>query len=125
MRNAILSVAILLAACGGGTEAYELGVGAQCAATSECNVDIPELTCLTQFKGGYCGLQGCQSDLDCPEASACVAPGDGNNYCFRVCVDKGECNVNRDVENESNCSSSITFVDGDKGRKACLPPSGS
>ena len=48
---------------------------------------------------------------------------DGMNYCFRTCVDKPDCNENRDAENESNCSSSVTFVDGANGRKACVPPS--
>jgi hypothetical protein len=116
---------VSLVACGDdGTEADRLGVGAQCIATDECNTDI-ELVCLNQFKGGYCGLQGCTADADCPEASACVAPGDGNNYCFRICLDKPECNVNRDLENESNCSASITFIDGAQGRKACIPPTGS
>ena len=126
MRNipwlALLLTAVV--ACGDdGTEADRLGVGAQCAATDECNPDLA-LVCLPQFKGGYCGLQGCQSDADCPAASACIAHSDGANYCFRVCLDKVECNENRDVDNESNCSSSVTFVDPQDGRKACVPPSG-
>ena len=79
--------------------------------------------CLPQFRGGYCGLQGCLHDTDCPAASACVTEG-GTNYCFRICVEKVECNVNREAANESNCSSSTTFVDGTQGRKACLPPTG-
>jgi len=45
------------------------------------------------------------------------------NYCFRICVDKAECNLNRDVDVEANCSSSVDFVDGKKGAKACIPPS--
>jgi hypothetical protein len=119
-----LAIVLLLAACGDDdTEADRLGVGAQCTATEECNPDI-DLVCLDQFKGGYCGLQGCTGDIDCPEASACVTDGGGVNFCFRICIDKAECNVNRDLENESNCSSSITFIDGDMGRKACIPPSG-
>jgi hypothetical protein len=81
-------------------------------------------SCL-QFKGGYCGEADCLHDTDCPASSACIAHDDGTNYCFRTCLDKAECNENRDPENESNCSSSVTFVDGDMGRKACVPPSGS
>jgi hypothetical protein len=114
---------ITFASCGDGTEADQLGVGAQCTSTDECNPEI-QATCLTQFKGGYCGLTGCTGDADCPEASACIRHTDGVNYCFRVCADKAECNVNRDVENESNCSGSVEFVDPDLGRKACVPPSG-
>jgi len=84
------------------------------------------LECLTQFTGGYCGLEGCEGDADCPEGSACVTHDDGGgdaNYCFRLCQDKSECNRNRDEENEANCSANITFVDEPQDRKACVPPS--
>ncbi|MDQ3365109.1 MAG: hypothetical protein M3680_06750 [Myxococcota bacterium] len=110
-----------LLACGNGSEADDLGIGAQCAAAEDCDVDTDQV-CLS-FKGGYCGLMGCTSDLDCVEDSACVAHTDGTNYCFRTCSDKPQCNANRDVENESNCSASVDFVDGAKSRKACVPPS--
>jgi hypothetical protein len=106
----------------GGNNADSLGVGAQCTMTSDCNTKLKEV-CLTQFKGGYCGLEGCLHDTDCPADSACVMHTDGNNYCFRICVDKTECNANRDPVNEANCSSSVTFVDSAQNRKACVPPS--
>ena len=121
------SLVLLLsaAACGDDdTEADRLGVGAQCESTDQCDPEI-DLVCLPQFKGGYCGLQGCEADEDCPEASACILHEDGETYCFRICVDKPDCNLNRDLENESNCSSSADFVEGAEGRKACVPPSGS
>lgn len=114
---------LALPACGDddeGPEADRIGVGAQCSGDDDC---IEEASCLTQFKGGYCGLRDCQSNADCPDASACVQHDDGNNYCFRVCVDKAECNRNRSADNESNCSSSVTFVDADFSGKACVPPS--
>jgi hypothetical protein len=122
------SVAGLAMGCGGSdteTEADRVGVGAECAEAAECESDDEEvvLECLTQFKGGYCGLEGCTGDVDCPEGSACIAHDDGNNYCFRVCQDKPECNLNRSAENESNCVGSITFVDERNDRKACEPPS--
>ena len=123
MRIVGLICVVALVSCGG-SEADELGVGAQCTAMEDC--EQPEgftEMCLTQFKGGYCGIQGCTSDLDCVEDSACIAHEDGINYCFRVCIDKPDCNENRDLENESNCSSSVTFTDGTQGRKACVPPS--
>ena len=107
---------------GCGSSADALGVGAQCAKTADCQTSLDEV-CLSQFKGGYCGLEGCAHDTDCPADSACIAHTDGNSYCFRTCVDKTDCNANRDVANESNCSSSATFVDGANGRKACIPPS--
>ena len=120
----LFGVLLLLPACGDDdTEADRLGVGAQCESTDQCDPDI-DLLCLPQFKGGYCGLQGCEADEDCPEASACVLHEDGETYCFRICADKSECNANRDLENEANCSSSAEFVEGAEGRKACVPPSG-
>ena len=118
-----LLLALTLAACNDGTEADRLGVGAQCAGNDDCDADTQQV-CLLNFSGGYCGMQGCVHDSDCPEASACIAHTDGVNYCFRICVDKVECNRNRDLANEANCSASATFVDGTLGRKACVPPSG-
>jgi hypothetical protein len=120
-----VALSALTAGCGdddsGGptTEADRAGVGAQCAEDMDC----PEpLVCLKQFKGGYCGIQDCAGDVDCPVGSACVEHEDNSNYCFRICVDKSECNVNRTAELASNCSSSITFVDSGN-HKACVPPS--
>ena len=109
----------LFLACHDGVEADELGVGAQCSGNDEC---LEGQSCLTAFKGGYCGIMDCVDDLDCPEGSACVAHDDGVNYCFRICTDKSECNVNRGPDVESNCSANVTFVDGGGG-KACVPPS--
>lgn len=121
MTRLTLIAAILLGACGGdGADA--LGVGAQCTKNDECNQDDGAQTCLP-FKGGYCGLEGCVHDVDCPDDSACIMHTDGNNYCFRICVEKTDCNANRTGDFEANCSSSVTFVDGDMGRKACVPPS--
>ncbi len=111
------------------TEADAYGVGAQCNDDLDCEEENEgdtdaeiELTCLTQFAGGYCGLDDCQGNEDCPDAAACVAHTDGMNYCFRRCLDKSECNANRDPDVESNCSSNIEFVEPTSG-KACVPPS--
>lgn len=114
-----------------GTDAQQHGVGAECTEDAHClqegltsadGGNMP-LECLTTFKGGYCGLQNCQGDEDCPQGSACIAHDDGENYCFLICANKPECNVYRSLENESNCSSNVDFVDGTQGRKACVPPS--
>jgi hypothetical protein len=109
------------------TESDRIGVGAQCQSNDDCLRQGDggiNLACLTQFKGGYCGLEDCAGDEDCPERSACVAHDDGSNYCFRICVDKPECNFNRESDDESNCSANIDFVDNNPGNKACVPPSG-
>lgn len=124
MRTTVMALAVLFLLACGGSDADELGVGAECTSSDECLQDDDfAQECLGQFKGGYCGLVGCTSDLDCPEDSACVTHDDNVNYCFRICLDKAECNANRSVENEANCSSSTVFVDGAMGRKACIPPS--
>jgi hypothetical protein len=121
---------VVVVACGGdddGTEADRYGVGAECRVDDDClqseDDSEPVQRCLMQFKGGYCGVADCTGDDDCPSGSACVAHTDGDNYCFRICVDKGECNRNRGPEVESNCSSNITFVDDSNQGKACVPPS--
>ena len=117
-----LVFAVLTMSCGdGGTEAQKRGIGAACTMAPDCTETGQ--SCLTQFKGGYCGVQGCTADVDCPDGSACVTHDDGVNYCFLVCEEKPDCNRNRSVENEANCSSSAVFVEPD-GRKACTPPSG-
>jgi hypothetical protein len=131
MRTIMLcAMAMAILGCGDddddGTEADRLGVGAECATTRECLREGDggiNLTCLDQFKGGYCGLEGCASNDDCPERSLCVAHEDGNRYCFRSCTNKPECNVNRSESNESNCSSNVDLVDTSKAGKACVPPS--
>ena len=117
----LVVIALLLAACGGDNAADERGIGAQCSKNDDCEVDLGQV-CLG-FKGGYCGEMGCTKDADCVESSACIRHTDGINYCFRTCSDKPQCNANRDAENEANCSSSVDFVEGANGRKACVPPS--
>ncbi len=101
-------------------DADDLKIGGECAASGECEND--ELICLTAFKGGYCGQEGCAANADCVDKSICVKHN-GTNYCFRVCKDKAECNENRTADFESNCSSNIERTDGGT-EKACVPPSG-
>jgi hypothetical protein len=130
-RSAPLLFVVALSACGddddNGTAADALLVGAQCNTEEDCKLDEaagdPTKQCLQQFKGGYCAIDGCERDSECPNGSACVAHDDGNSYCFRLCANKDECNAHRDVDNEANCSSNITFLER-SGGKACVPPSG-
>lgn len=117
----LVSLTVSLTACG--NDADDIGVGSSCSVPDDCNQEDGDQQCLTQFKGGYCGLEGCAGDGDCPEGSACVSHTDDVNYCFRTCVDKADCNANRSVDDEANCSSSVTFSDGTKDGKACIPPS--
>lgn len=105
-----------------------LGVGAACIDDATCASygadDEHTLVCLTAFKGGYCGLQGCASNADCPESSACAVLDGGDTYCFRQCTDKLECNENRAEDSAANCSSNVTFVELETEGKLCVPPSG-
>jgi hypothetical protein len=117
---------------GGGPNADTLGVGVECAIDSDCpelevGDELIQLSCLTQFKGGYCAIQGCSSQLDCPWQATCVAHDDGNEYCMRQCAAKSECNANRSPDNEANCSANFTYADPADERsalKVCLPPTG-
>ena len=127
-QERILSVMVVacaiavIEACGDDeSQADKVGIGAECTDDDDCTE--ADQTCLTEFKGGYCGKSGCTSNRDCPESSACVAHDNGTNYCFRICTDKAECNRNRTPDVESNCSSSVTFVEDATDVKTCLPPS--
>ena len=116
-----LLVAVGLGSCGSDTsEAIKRGVGAECNASLACTET--NQVCLTAFAGGYCGVSACTHDTDCPAGSACVTDDNQTNYCFLICADKPECNVRRSVDNESSCTSSLTFIDGTMGRKVCRPP---
>lgn len=127
-RLFFLPILALFVACGPGNEADKVGVGAECSVAADCPVIMcdtepcPDLQCLTQFAGGYCGLTACTADADCPMGSACVTHTDSMNYCFRLCVDKAECNLNRSPAVESNCSANVDFVEP-QSAKACVPPS--
>lgn len=109
-------------ACGE-DDAVSLGVGASCTEDSECGEE--NQSCLTQFKGGYCSVEKCRADAECPDGSRCVTHDDGANYCFLICTDKSQCNTDRNAEEEANCSSSVTFVEEGDNDKACVPPTGS
>ena len=121
-----------VAGCGGddSTEADRIGVGAECTVDSSADppstcpvveMDI-QLDCLTQFKGGYCGLEGCTGDVTArrgrPASPMTTARTTASEF-----VRTSRIATNRSVENESNCVGSITFVDDRNERKACEPPS--
>ena len=121
LMTCLVATVVALAACGG-SDADKKGVGAECKAAADCEAIAK--TCLTGFKGGYCGPKDCKANSDCPSGSACVTHTDGTNYCFLVSKDKTECNNNRSAGNEANCSSSAILVESTKGTKVCVPPSG-
>ncbi len=120
-----------LLACACATDADDIGIAAECSDSEDCPTYVNEdgdeenLTCLTQFTSGYCGMEGCDETADCPEGGICVAHDDGSNYCFRVCQEKTECNANRSADSEANCSANFDWATAgdDDGSKACIPPS--
>ena len=126
----LLGSLYVTAGCGDddGTAADRIGIAAECSADDDCpetrrGDQTLQLTCLREFRGGYCGIADCQKHDDCPEGSACVNHTDGKHYCFRLCTDKTECNRNRTPANEANCSSNISFTEATPSKKACVPPS--
>jgi len=127
----LLAAVQLTAGCGdddGATAADRVGIAAECTSDEQCpearrGDETIALTCMREFRGGYCGIADCQQNDDCPDGSRCVAHDDGSNYCFRVCAEKVECNRNRTPANEANCSSNIDFVEAAQSIKACVPPS--
>lgn len=139
----LLSCPLAFVGCGGNelkgpkgeTEADDVGIAAECEIDDDCpEVEIAgmggaggkiQLKCLTQFDAGYCAIEDCDSAADCPQGSTCVTHDDNRNYCFRECLEKGECNANRSSENEANCSANFEHADAadDDGVKACIPPS--
>ena len=121
MRKLLPLLFMLFILFGCGPEADRIGVGAECSGDDDCH---EELECLTEFSGGYCGFEGCESHADCPEYSSCVDYDSDNNYCFRDCESKAECNANRDADNEANCASNVDFTEDTGGLRACVPPSG-
>ncbi len=116
MKNLLLaSLLLVLAACGSDSKA-----AASCTSADDCP---DEQTCLTNFKGGYCGTTGCSTNADCADGTQCVSY-EGSTYCFLACNEKSECNDDRGADEEANCSSNIDLAEGGKA-KACVPPSGS
>ncbi|MBW1809222.1 MAG: hypothetical protein JRJ19_10040 [Deltaproteobacteria bacterium] len=118
-------VMAVLVNCGSSNEANQQKIGAECTKLEDCDDDNPEteaLECILDFKGGYCGRKDCVASTDCPEGSLC-ADYEAGLYCFLVCTDKVQCNQNRTLDNESNCSSNIDPVEGGED-KLCIPPAG-
>ena len=95
-QSPLFVIGLLLTACGssdgGGTPADRLGVAAECSREADCATynaadgGEVQLQCLSGFKGGYCGIEGCDSTADCPLGAICVTHSDSKNYCFRNCA---------------------------------------
>jgi len=127
MRPFMILCVFSALACGDddGSEAVRRGVGAACAADTDCTEEGQ--MCLTEFKGGMCGIADCTASSECPSGSVCVEdPALTRNYCLLACEDKPECNVHRPVgDDEASCNSTLNAIDADDGgidTKVCRPP---
>ena len=80
-------------------------------------------SCLTQFKGGYCGVAGVHGGRGVPARLRVRTHDDGMNYCFLICNVKADCNRSRGADVEANCSSTAVLLEAPKDRKVCSPPS--
>lgn len=87
LRMGSLLVVLVLGGCGNGVGTGGAVVGGDCVVSGECAHDS---FCLTgeAYPGGYC-VQGCDSDEECPEGSACVEHEGG--VCLLSCASAAEC----------------------------------
>jgi hypothetical protein len=98
----------------------DCGAGAACAADADCTGG---LTCLSNFKGGYCGKGDCAVNADCGAASACVKAADGKNYCFKTCQAASDCSFCRNAGYYATCSDGVVFAEDGTTGSVCVPPS--
>ena len=92
-------------------------VGADCVETSDCTGD---LTCVTDFKGGYCTQTGCAADSECPTGSVCVDNGGDENICLRTCNAASDCSFCRAAGFHAACESEVATVEGNT-EAVCVP----
>lgn len=96
----------------------DCGVGEGCGVDAECAAG---LTCLTGYKGGYCGKADCSVNADCPTGSLCVKDGD-SSYCARTCAAAGDCAACRDPDFVATCKADATFMEAGTTGSVCVPP---
>ncbi len=94
------------------------GTGASCAADADCTGG---LSCITTFKGGYCGHQGCKANADCDKDSACVMVKDGKNYCFKSCQAASDCSFCRPDGLYATCANNAVFAEAGTLGSVCVP----
>lgn len=120
--NWLLPLALVFTlACGNDETGGGLDVGAECSSPSDCDRASGQ-TCLTGFKGGYCGIADCGATEQCPVDSACALYQNGVGYCFKTCTVSTDCNDFRSADTEASCSDSAPFLDDVADLMACVPP---
>jgi hypothetical protein len=107
---------------GGGSENRKVcvpgdcGVGAGCGDAVDCD---PDLECVDDFDGGYCGQRGCAANADCPQDSVCIDV-DGDSYCVKPCTTDGDCALCRGDDAPAVCTAEVVFVEAGTTGSVCL-----
>ncbi|MDH5671314.1 MAG: hypothetical protein OEZ06_04145 [Myxococcales bacterium] len=107
---------------GGGRENRKIcvpgdcGVGAHCWDDADCD---PDLECLTDYHGGYCGRADCTGNADCPQNSVCADLGN-RNVCVKTCTDGWECTFCRHRDAWVDCRNDVELVEA-SGVSVCVP----
>jgi hypothetical protein len=99
---------------GGGSDNRKICVPGTCGHGAVCSEDAdcgPDLECIGEIDGGYCGVQGCQGDADCPVDSLCISDA-GINYCARTCAAESDCTFCRYDNVAASCRTDVDFVEG-------------
>ena len=99
---------------GGGGENRKICVPGDCGVGAVCNEDAdcgPDLVCIGEVDGGYCGVRDCQSTADCPVDSLCVNHA-GISYCARTCAAASDCSFCRYDNVVASCRADVEFVEG-------------
>ncbi|MFO7565402.1 MAG: hypothetical protein R6X02_22365 [Enhygromyxa sp.] len=86
----------------------DCGIGAVCNEDADCG---PDLVCIGEIDGGYCGVRDCQVADDCPMGSQCINHA-GINYCARNCDVASDCGFCRHENVGASCRADVEFVDG-------------
>jgi hypothetical protein len=94
----------------------DCGVGASCTEDAHCD---PDLECLDDLNGGYCGMRDCASNAECPQASVCVTIDD-TNVCVRTCDVQSDCGFCRHPDFAATCTTDVTYVEG-ASVQVCVP----
>ncbi|MFP4596656.1 MAG: hypothetical protein ACLFVJ_00305 [Persicimonas sp.] len=106
-------------------------LGARCASSDACaddlvcTEDIDALAGL--FGGGYCTVDECSDDTDCPDGGVCRSvPDTQRAICLNRCASDGDCRFNQDYRclSERYCAQSDRPDDCDAfrdGADVCFP----
>jgi hypothetical protein len=107
---------------GGGSDNRKVCVPGDCGIGASCNDDFPcdpDLECIGDFDGGYCGARGCATDSECPQDGACIDI-DGDSYCVKRCSTDGDCGLCRGDSVPAACTAEVVFLDPEGAGSVCL-----